>query len=120
MKTQAAALWAATLLGFAAARPMAGSSCSSQTRAGSATIATYDHIPSNAGFHRGDTAKLMPGVYWDDDLDDVENLAPKSDCKLFYAEHNSKFTDAFQDKKNINCISQTPRKRAPLLWQITR
>ncbi|KAF3940853.1 hypothetical protein ABW19_dt0206860 [Dactylella cylindrospora] len=90
MKSQLVALWASSLLGLAAARPAQPCNGNPTTihQAQSVTIAAYDGAPSGMPVGHEKMAKLLPGVFWDDDLDDLKNLAPNPSCKLFYAEHN--------------------------------
>ncbi|EPS36475.1 hypothetical protein H072_10020 [Dactylellina haptotyla CBS 200.50] len=110
MKIEASALWVSVLIGLAAARP-ASKACGSKPKStsipkttapqtsckssktstyqsSSVTFATYSGLPSGSPVGQESIATLLPGVFWDKDLDDVNNLVPGSSCKLFYAEHD--------------------------------
>ncbi|KAF3924514.1 hypothetical protein ABW21_db0202104 [Orbilia brochopaga] len=94
MKTRVATLWASCLLVLAAARPAAEKPCkpsekpSSTYKASSLTFASYSGLPSGVPVDEGSMATLLPGVFWDQDLSDMTNLVPESNCKLFYAQHD--------------------------------
>ncbi|KAK6339975.1 hypothetical protein TWF718_009362 [Orbilia javanica] len=63
-------------------------STSTTYQASSVTFATYNGAPSGTPISPESVATLLPGIFWDQDLNDVRNLVPDSKCKLFYAEHN--------------------------------
>ncbi|KAF3916496.1 hypothetical protein ABW20_dc0100935 [Dactylellina cionopaga] len=95
MKLEIGALWATFLIGLAAARPNSKSCTANpksssiyQASSASVTFATYSGLPSGSPVGHESIATLLPGVFWDKDLDDVQNLVPESKCKLFYAEHD--------------------------------
>ncbi|EWC44378.1 hypothetical protein DRE_01204 [Drechslerella stenobrocha 248] len=87
-------LWASSLLQLTAARPAANPCAppdkepSSTYKASSVTFATYSGLPSGEPISPESIATLLPGVFWDQDLGDINNLAPESKCKLFYAQHD--------------------------------
>ncbi|KAK6352073.1 hypothetical protein TWF730_008905 [Orbilia blumenaviensis] len=94
MDTASILIWLPLFLGIVSAGPVlsqcANSSVSTTSRytTSSVTFATYSGIPSGTPLSYESVATLLPGIFWDHDLDDVRNLAPDSKCKLFYAEHN--------------------------------
>ncbi|KAF3079395.1 hypothetical protein TWF706_003367 [Orbilia oligospora] len=95
MKVASFALWSSLCFGATSARP-ASNACMQSSRttdtttyqASSMTFATYSGAPNGIPVGHENIATLLPGVFWDQDLSDVRNLAPDSKCKLFYAEHN--------------------------------
>ncbi|KAF3176297.1 hypothetical protein TWF225_008752 [Orbilia oligospora] len=95
MKAASFALWSSLCFGATSARP-ASNACMQSSRttdtttyqASSMTFATYSGAPNGIPVGHENIATLLPGVFWDQDLSDVRNLAPDSKCKLFYAEHN--------------------------------
>ncbi|KAJ6260048.1 hypothetical protein Dda_5694 [Drechslerella dactyloides] len=95
MKAEVAIIWASCLLGLAAARPASKKSCapsqkpSSTYKASSVTFASYDGPPSGVPVDQGNMATLLPGIFWDQDMSNMDNLIPESKCKLFYAQHDN-------------------------------
>ncbi|KAK6523327.1 hypothetical protein TWF281_001306 [Arthrobotrys megalospora] len=95
MRVSSFSLWSSLLFAIASARPASKQCNQSAPKSGtttyeasSVTFATYSGAPTGTPLGGESIATLLPGVFWDQDLDDVRNLAPESRCKLFYAEHN--------------------------------
>ncbi|KAF3911034.1 hypothetical protein AA313_de0203173 [Arthrobotrys entomopaga] len=93
MKIETCTIWAYLLVGLVAARP-APNACrpppkpTSTHQASSVTFASYSGLPSGKPAASGKVATLLPGIFWDQDLEDIQNLVPDSKCNLFYAEHD--------------------------------